>query len=119
LRLSPRKDAVVIHKNRPFKIAPVESFALLAEKLTEHDWTTCSGFSCGTLTLLNDAFSADGAQEYAVIKDGRQIESLTCSWMKAPQLQAMLEKLDAEGSTVDLGPLEIVPHCAGYCSRCA
>lgn len=32
------------------------------------------------LFFLNDSFSEDGAQEYAVVRNGRQIESITFSW---------------------------------------
>jgi hypothetical protein len=49
----------------------------LAARLTAHCWTLCTGFEYAGLLFLNDAVGEDGAQEYAVIQDGRQIESIT------------------------------------------
>lgn len=109
----------MMHKHRPHSLTIVESFAALADKLANCDWTTCSGFVCGSLTLLNDSTSESGAQEYAVIRAGRQIESLTCSWMEPAELQATLERLDRGEGGVDTGPVEIREHPKGPCSRCA
>jgi hypothetical protein len=71
----------MIHDKRRFGIVTVASVGQLVEDLKEHSWTLCTGFALQDLLLLNDAFSEDGAQEYAVIRQGRQIESLTVSWM--------------------------------------
>jgi hypothetical protein len=110
----------MMHKHRRHRITTVNDFATLAEKLTQHSWTMCTGFKCGSLILLCDASSEDGAQEYAVIRNDRQIESITCSWMEADKLQAMLEHLDKHGSALGPGTLvEIKPHPEGSCSRCA
>jgi hypothetical protein len=62
-------------------------------------WTLCSAFRVGSLTLFNDATSEDGAQEYAVFREGVQVESLTCSWMKPDALAATLRELDAARPT--------------------
>jgi hypothetical protein len=43
--------------------------------------------------FLNDSFSEDGAQEYAVVRDGRQIESLTVSWMARAEAWADIDWL--------------------------
>src|SRR6266446_7026540 len=59
----------------------------LTEKLTQHTWTLCACFEYQKLLLANDSFSEDGAQEYAVYHEGREIESLTVSWMTHERLQ--------------------------------
>lgn len=112
----------MIHKNRKYRIVEVASLLELAQKLAGGaTWCSCNGFTCNTLTLLNDSFSADGAQEYAVIRNGRQIESLTCSWMSVEELHATLGRLDAHGAP-SLGegkPFEIKIHDPGVCGDCA
>lgn len=109
----------MMHKQRPHKVCDVADLATLVDKLTQHTWTTCSAFSWRSLTLLNDATSEDGAQEYAVVRAGRQIESLTVSWMEPEKLRALLERLDQGEGGCDLGPVAMVPHPEGYCARCA
>lgn len=79
----------MMHIKRVWQVAEVESAEELARMLTEQTCVLCSGFNVrehpGYL-FLNDATSADGAQEYAVIKGGVraerhvQIESITFSW---------------------------------------
>lgn len=72
----------MLHKNRKWCVADVDSAEKLAEMLTERTFTLCSGFRYGGYLFLNDSFSEDGAQEYGVIKEatGKQVESITFSW---------------------------------------
>jgi hypothetical protein len=86
----------MVNDKRRFGAGPVYQDAdILANKLTNHSWTLCTAFDFvtpdnRTILFLNDAFSEDGAQEYAVIAVdswddngqvvGRQIESITMSW---------------------------------------
>jgi hypothetical protein len=81
----PEGDIPMLHRNRHWTIAPAESAEQLAEQLTQHTWCGCNGFSLGGYLFVNDATSADAAQEYAALResDGQyvQIESLTFSWM--------------------------------------
>lgn len=75
----------MLHSRRIWSVVPIESAEDLAEKLTQHIWTGCSGFELQGYLFLNDSTCADGAQEYAVVKkasDGsfEQIESITFSW---------------------------------------
>ena len=70
----------MIHDKRVFMVNEVATVAELAENVTQHTWTLCTAFQLGDLFFLNDSFSEDGAQEYAVVRDGRQIESITFSW---------------------------------------
>ena len=79
----------MIHSNRLFAITTIDDPLDLAVKLTEYSWTLCTGFSCQGLLFLNDSFSEDGAQEFAVILpddeghgyvSGHQVESIAFSW---------------------------------------
>lgn len=77
----------MMHKRR-WCVAPVATAEELAEKLTKHTWTLCTGFFVPTqprYLFLNDATHEDGAGEYGVISGGLegphvQIESITFSW---------------------------------------
>ena len=96
----------MVHNKRIFCVKAVDSLNELVEKLTQHSWTLCTGFRHGNFLLLNDAFSEDGAQEYAVIAfiaewptegtgtiDGHQIESITVSWCTPALLREILVKV--------------------------
>lgn len=118
-----------MHKNRVFRVVdsmrgnPPFTAGELARILTEQDWTTCSGFRIGPLVFLNDSTGPDGAQEYAVFHEpsGRQIESLTVSWMGTEKLKDCIERMLA-GTYEGVEPWGTMPsllHPEGYCSRCA
>ena len=70
----------MLHTQRRFGVTEIVWPDTLAELLTEHTWTTCTAFRLGDLVFANDSTSADGAQEYAVVLHGRQIESITFGW---------------------------------------
>lgn len=94
----------MLHKNRRFSISDKrQTIAELCEALANQTWCCCAGFLAEGLLILNDAFSEDGAQEFAIFRCActlaeleaaprvlEQIESLTCSWMKPPQIYAAL-----------------------------
>jgi hypothetical protein len=63
----------MLHHHRRFAVTVVPSMAELTEKLIEHTWTLCTCFAYQGLLLANDSFSGDGAQEYAVYKEARQV----------------------------------------------
>ena len=71
----------MLHSRRIWSIASAEG----PEQLTQFTWCGCNGFRLDEYLFVNDATCADGAQEYAALKqDGDhfvQIESLTFSWM--------------------------------------
>jgi hypothetical protein len=113
----------MIHHRRTFAITNVGTAEALAEKLSHHTWCGCNGFRLGPLLFLNDAFSADGAQEYAVWHEPRavQIESVTASWMSEPALIGCIERLlaratDAEPITSCAMPS--LAHGKEPCSHC-
>src|SRR5512145_3001867 len=96
----------MIHHHRVFGVTVIDDLAALVEQLTDRTWTLCTCFAYQGLLLANDSFSEDGAQEYAVYKDGRQIESLTVSWMTRESLKEVVEGLVAGAYEV----LEFRPH---------
>jgi hypothetical protein len=103
----------VIHHNRVFKVGEVVTdVARLAESLTQHTWTLCTGFQLITgpdtppLLFLNDSFSENGAQEYAVIRNSRQIESITFSWCSRAEAHNLIVWL-AQGGGGDYGAVDV------------
>ena len=109
----------MLHANRRFGVITVQSVGELVENLTEHTWTLCTGFSLGEFLFLNDSFSEDGAQEYAMVRDGRQIESLTFSWMSRAEAWSDVDWL-VRGGGGDYGAIDAVTepiegHRCGLC----
>jgi len=110
----------MIHHHRRFAATVVPSMGELIEKLIEHTWTLCTCFAYQGLLLANDSFSEDGAQEYVVYKEARQIESLTVSWMTRERLQEVIEAL-LRGEYTEYGsvaPLHTEHASEHTCSLC-
>lgn len=70
----------MMHKTRSYSVVPVETAERLADILAEHTWCSCNAFAFAGLIFANDSTGPDGAQEYAIVKDGTQIESITFGW---------------------------------------
>lgn len=91
----------MLHKSRTWCVTAVGSAEELAEKLTQHTWTLCTAFELDGYVYANDATSADGAQEYAVLRrDGEtsefvQLESITFSWCSEVQALALIRRISA------------------------
>ena len=112
----------MIHHQRVFGVTVIDDLAALAEQLTDRTWTLCTCFAYQGLLLANDSFSEDGAQEYAVYQDGRQIESLTVSWMTRESLREVIEGL-LSGAYEALAfrphqPLQTEPASEHACALC-
>jgi hypothetical protein len=119
----------VIHQRRLFSVGLIGSPEELAEKLTNHTWTLCTGFEIGDYLFLNDSFSEDGAQEFAAIKKptdkGRpfvQVETITFSWCDQPKAldyirRTMSGEFDDEGRLIDRLRLDKAEH-HGCCPLC-
>ena len=77
----------MFHLNRTFGVTDVETAEELAESLTEMTWTLCTGFRLQGLLFLNDSWSEDHAQEYAVVRESDlcQLESVTFGWCDKAQ----------------------------------
>lgn len=110
----------MIHDKRKYKIIEIEDDGVgaLADKLANYSWCLCTGFRWKSLLILNDAFSEDGAQEYAVIRGTEQIDSLTISWMTAERIAAALIRCETTEQQV-LATVEARQHEAGVCRFCA
>jgi hypothetical protein len=87
----------MMHLTRKWHVGEETHPATPAVKLTEHIWTTCTGFRCNGYLWLNDATSENGAQEYAVVleSDGRQVESVSASWCTADRLLEIIRGIEA------------------------
>ena len=110
----------MIHHQRTFAVTVIESIEELVRKLTQYTWTLCTCLEYQGLFLANDSFSEDGAQEYAVYKEGRQIESLTVSWMTPAQLQDVIEGLlRGEYDAIEFGPIQPLQTEPAGEHRCA
>ncbi len=109
----------MIHTKRRYNVAKVEDAEELAEKLTATTWTLCTGFEHGGYLFLNDSFTEDSAQEYAVIKGGRQVESITFSWCTRRQAMEHAREI-FDGKHVDMGKVSPrLDHPAGTCHLCS
>jgi hypothetical protein len=119
----------MIHVKRHYRVVTLATIPELAEKLTRHSWCLCNGFQLAAaaaqgldLLFLNDAFSEDGAQEFAVINrmTGRQVESLTCSWMTTEECETAIQRLVSGDTSGDMGPCTpLTNHPTGTCNHCA
>ena len=106
----------MMHKDRVWCVAPVETAEELAHKLTQYSWCCCCGFELGDYLWLNDATGEDSAQEYACIRKPtagdphyRQIESITCSWTDEQQMLAHIHSIhdDKPPPPIDSGPVVV------------
>ena len=110
----------MFHHHRRFAVTVVSSIEELTEKLTQHTRTLCTCFAYHGLLLANDSLSEDGAQEYAVYRENRQVESLTVSWMTRERLQEVIEAI-LRGDYTEYGPvapLHTEPAREHTCSLC-
>jgi len=136
----------MMNKNRRWRITDVATLEELAEKLIHHSWCLCTGFRVivgglggrDELLALNDAFSEDGAQEFAILRNGVQVESLTASWYPNTDRDGRFRERDYKAGEIDLlsdlrgiasggiktgfenvKPSSILPHPDGSCPACA
>lgn len=112
----------MLHHHRTFSVSNVDNLDELVEKLMTRTWTLCTSFAYQDLLLANDSFSEDGAREYAVYKEGRQIESLTVSWMTRESLREVIQGLQ-EGAYPGVAfrphhPLQTEPASGHSCALC-
>lgn len=101
----------MIFPRRVHHVVDVPSVEALAEKLTNHTWTLCTGFRLTVgdrvLLFLNDSTGEDGAQEYGVFApDGRQLESITFGWCDQSRAEELLRHVLA-GRVVEMGRVEL------------
>ena len=118
----------MMHTNRVWSVAHVETAPELAAKLTRGTWVLCTGFQLGdSLLCLNDSTSEDAIQEYAFLRflDGQwtQVESITVGWCNAAK--ALEYVRSAAGGENDSSPFRsaVTPKLDGSqshrCPLCA
>lgn len=110
----------MIHTDKVFQVVDVATIEALTTDLTEHTWTRCTGFRLQGLLFLNDSFSEDGAQEYAIVRDGRQVESITFSWQSRAEVYSTIAWLIGGGGD-DYGAVKVTLEepDAHHCGLCA
>lgn len=110
----------MIHDTRVYSVRVVSSAEELAELLTEFAWTLCTGFEYSGLVVLNDSFSEDGAQEWAVFRHSQRVESVTFSWCSKERALEILHALLAGAGAEPLGSLPRTEPAAqhGHCHLC-
>lgn len=118
----------MLHRNRIWSVATLETAETLAEHLTQHTWCCCNGFRLGEYLFVNDATCADGAQEYAALKpcgdNYVQIESLTFSWMNYERALEIIREVlaghfDQERYGLVANARIQTPAQHGRCHHCA
>lgn len=109
----------MIHATRVYGLAHLPTLEAMVDEITRvSTWTLCSAFEAEGLTLFNDAFSENGAQEYAVFRGEEQVESLTVSWMTPARLLGVLREV-AAGGGVSMGHgRPSTDHQPGGCAFC-
>jgi hypothetical protein len=112
----------MMHTRRRFVVFEVASAEDLAEKLTQHSWCGCNAFRLGELLFLNDSTSPDGAQEFAVVRGGRQIETITFSWCTEAEARGYIQQLQDGTLGEDMGAINNrieSPSQHDTCAHCA
>jgi len=112
----------MIHDKRKYIVVRIETAEELAYKLTQQTWCGCNGFLYGDMAFLNDSTCADGAQEYAVFRNGVQIESITFGWCTEERALKYIRQLYRGELGVDMGstmPLIQSQEEHGRCYLCA
>ena len=120
----------MLHSNRVWCVAPVESAEDLARKVTETTWCGCTAFELSGYAWLNNATSPDGAQDFAVIRleptESRfvQVESITFSWCNYERAVDLIQHTlrgahDDSDFAHEVSPVLQTPAQHGRCLHCA
>ncbi len=123
----------MLHVDRTWCVASVETPQDFAEKLTEMTWCCCMAFQIDghpKYAWLNDSTSPDNAQEYAVINRHElsgelvQVESITVSWCDEQKLLSFIQhtldgKDDRHNWCCEVTPHLQFPEEHGRCPHCA
>ena len=123
----------MIHDYRTFRVKRYTDVDEMAKDLTGRTMTLCTGFEFDGLLYLNDSFSEDGAQEYAVVlpvgeerKAGIQVESITFGWLRGAPEKAVEYIRDCSRYVKhpDMAPISVpitelrLEHPDGSCNLC-
>lgn len=123
--LKNRRIQTMMNDHRAYRIVDVNTARELAENLSTpgRTWCLCAAFRYKGLLFLNDAFSEDGAQEYAVVResDNQQIESITFSWISIAEAKDSIEEVETGNGCPGLPvvALKTTHPVDGPCHLCA
>ncbi len=85
----------MLYPDRAHSIRVVESIETLVKLLTAYAWPLTAGFKFEAFLFLNDSTSLDAVQEYAVVLDGRAVESITAKELCADELRNLIARAEA------------------------
>jgi hypothetical protein len=116
----------MFHNNRIWQVEDVESSEELAHKLTSARLCCCNAFRLGGYIFANDANSADGAQEYAVLRPGprgfQRVGSIAFSGLAPKRALELIQRTIAGESDSDVGIVDAerfqTPEDHEYCGHC-
>jgi hypothetical protein len=106
----------MIHKSRRHNVEECPSIEAMARRVHGHNWCGCVGFKAGSLYMLNDSFQ-EGGSEFAVIRHGVQLDSLTVNWYELPKLIEDLKRMDRGEWPAEFGACAWKPHEVGPCTN--
>ena len=86
----------MMHKSRRYVVRAMATLADTVAKLAHGNYCGCVGISFNGTVYLNDATSGDGVEEWAVFRNGRQVESITFGWMSPAEIEETVRRMDAE-----------------------
>src|SRR3954453_6802514 len=111
-------DRMPFHSKRTWMVHPASDAEGLAEKLIDHSWCSCAGWSLGGYLFLNDQTSPDGAFEVAIVKPPAepggqwwQVESVTFGWLTSTLVLRQHERETGQRAT----PMGLA---LGHINRC-
>ncbi len=114
------------HPNRVFSITEVPDLKILAIQMFHDSLSICSGYQLDEFLFLNDSFSEDGKQEFAVLKinDGEliQIETITfLNWSFSYRLLelALTAAMDSKLNMGSYNELRLEDISEHHCDLCA
>ena len=81
------------HPKRTFGVTRIDSINELAQVLTEQHHPLCAGFEHQEVFCLNDSISENGPQEYVIIYNGQQVESIILDWCTKERLEGYIHNL--------------------------
>lgn len=115
-----RMEGLMFHMHRSHRIQPLPTFEAVVAAIVSYSELDV-GYSCGTLVFLNDSLTnfTDRFWVWAVIRNGRQIESITTNPTNPPddfcdELARDFAAMD-EGRDpgIDMGPVVLKAQIEG------
>ena len=109
----------MVKNNQVFSLIIVRSKAELLAYFSVAAWPLCAAFQLGELLFAVTRQTAPGAPEFAVIRNGQQIETLALGRLSRLQVSTRLDDLLTGGGTwLDDVKLSLEPASVHRCSKC-